>query len=78
MPTPLLKKYAEESGKTMDEAEICWAKAKHEADSKFHGEHDGHYWAYVNTSTRMCLGLPKHPPKTEPKHPDKKDHKKKH
>ncbi len=75
MPTSLLKAYAKESGKSLDEAEKCWAKAKHQADAKFNGKKDGHYWAYTNASTRLCLGLPEHATK---KDKDKtKEHKKK-
>lgn len=61
MPTPLLEAYAKESGKTVEEAEKCWEKSKHEADGMFKGkEKDGHYWSFVNTATRKCMGLPEH------------------
>jgi hypothetical protein len=62
MPTPLLKAYAKESGKTLEEAEKCWEKAKEIADNtEFKDKkQDGSYWAFVNSETRKCLGLPKH------------------
>lgn len=56
MPVKALKIYAEESGKTLAEAEKAWAEAKDEADKKFKKK-DVHYWAYVNATTRAKLGL---------------------
>ena len=56
MPTKTLKAWAKEANKTIDEAEACWEKAKDQASKKFKKE-DEHFWAYVNTTTRKCLGL---------------------
>ena len=59
MPTTLLKTYAKESGKSIEEAEKCWDKSKKQADHVFKDqEKDGQYWAFVNLHTRKCLGLP--------------------
>lgn len=65
MPAPLLKAYAKESGKSLEDAEECWDKAKRMAEGgPFKNEKkDGHYWAFVNTETRKCLGLSPHPVK---------------
>jgi hypothetical protein len=58
MPTSLLKAYAKESKKTIEEVEKCWDKSKHQADAVFKDkEKDGNYWAFVNAETRKCLGL---------------------
>jgi hypothetical protein len=58
MPSKVLKKYAEDSGKTIAEVETIWDEAKKEADVKFK-VHDEHYWSYVNSVTRKKLGLDK-------------------
>ncbi len=68
MPTALLKAYAKEARVSIEVAEKCWDKAKNSADNIYSNkEKDGKYWAMVNTSTRMCLHLPKHPPAKKPK-----------
>lgn len=59
MPTPLLKKYAEETGKTLSEIEKIWDEAKAEAAEKFKNKGPS-YWAYVNATTRHKLGLATH------------------
>lgn len=56
MPHKVLETYAKQSGKTLKQAEECWEKAKVVADKRFE-EKKGPYWAFVNSSTRKCLGL---------------------
>lgn len=61
MPTKVLKDYAKEANKSIEEAEACWEKAKKQAD-KIYGKdgktkHEGMYWGFVNKATRKCLGL---------------------
>jgi hypothetical protein len=56
MPTALLKSYAKEAGKTIEEAEKCWEKSKTQADKIFKKKDDG-YWRFVNSATRKCLKL---------------------
>jgi len=58
MPAAVLKKYAEQSGKTIEEAEECWNKSKERANKKYKDKND-EYWAYVNILTKMCLGIKK-------------------
>ncbi len=65
MPTQQIKKWAKESGKSVDEVEAAWEKAKTEGD-KFHKTRDDQYWGYVNLRTRSIIGLE-----------DKKKHEKK-
>jgi hypothetical protein len=62
MPTKVLEKYAKQSKKTVKQAEACWEKAKQAADKKFK-EKDSQYWAYVNASTKKCLGIKPKPSK---------------
>lgn len=58
MPTKQLQTWAKEAGKTIEEAEVCWEKAKKQANKIYpKQENDNRYWRYVNTSTRKCLGL---------------------
>lgn len=47
MPTPLIKKYAQQSGKTVAEVDAYWNEAKEQAKSKFK-EDSPQFWAYVN------------------------------
>lgn len=63
MPSVALKKWAEESGKSMKEAEEAWEECKTSANSKFDKE-DELYWSYVNVCTRSKLGLVKKSSKT--------------
>jgi hypothetical protein len=58
MPTALMRKYAKESGKSLEEVEKCWAQAKAMGHKLFEQE-DEHFWAFVNSQTRKCLGLDK-------------------
>lgn len=61
MPNSLIKKYAEESGHTVEYVEEIWEDAKKQADAKFDikedSDRDEHYWAYVNHITQVRLGL---------------------
>lgn len=60
MPTPAIKKYAEQSGKTVEEVEKMWEEAVEQADKKFKGDgKNDRYWAYVNAIVRRRLGLSK-------------------
>lgn len=56
MPTKVLESYAKKSHKTIKQAEACWEKAKKAADKKFKTK-GAQYWAYVNATTKQCLGL---------------------
>jgi hypothetical protein len=56
MPTPLMKKYAQEAGCSLEHVEDLWAKAKEIAKGKFDKE-DAHFWAYVNGIVRKGLKL---------------------
>lgn len=56
MPSALLKTYAKRSGKTIEEAEACWERAKSQAEHVFKKNSD-EYWAMVNKKTRECLGI---------------------
>lgn len=58
MPTATMKKYAEQSGKTVEEVEQLWKDCENSAEKKFKKK-DGHFYAYVNTCTRNKLGLNK-------------------
>ena len=64
MPTATMKKYAEQSGKSVEEVEQIWEESKKEADKKFK-KRDSHYWAYVNATTKKKLGLDKQKPGKE-------------
>lgn len=58
MPVAALKKFAEQSGKTLAEAEQAWEEAKEQADKRFHGKiKQDQYWAYVTATTKYKLGL---------------------
>ena len=57
MPTPLIKKYAEKTGKTVAEVEAIWDEAKEAASNAFHGNKSPKYWAYVNGIVRKRLKL---------------------
>lgn len=56
MPTQVLKNYAKKSKKSVEAAEKCWEKAKKQADKVF-PKKDSHYWAFVNASTKKCMGI---------------------
>lgn len=58
MPTKVMKKYAEDSGKSLEEVEKIWHETEAEADGRF-DKRDEHYWAYVNIVVRRKLGLEK-------------------
>lgn len=56
MPTPQLKKYAEKSGKSLEEIESYWEEAKEQAGKKFkHGTPQ--FWAYVSGIVKRRAGL---------------------
>ena len=59
MPNAMIKAYAKQCGKSVDEVEQIWNKIKAEADSKF-DDKSGPYWAYINASTRKILRLKEH------------------
>lgn len=60
MPSATVKKFAEDSGKTVEEVEVLWADCKTAANKKFKkGEQDDGYWPYVTACTRNKLGLKK-------------------
>lgn len=56
MPTPMMKKYADEAGCSLEHVEKLWAQAKDIAGEKFK-KRDGHFWAYVNSIVRKGLKL---------------------
>jgi hypothetical protein len=56
MPSPMIKKYAEESKTSIEQVEKLWSEAKAQATDKFKAQ-DGHYWAYVNSIVRKQLKL---------------------
>lgn len=57
MPTPLIKKYAEQTKKSVAEVEAIWDQAKEAADNAFRGAKGPKYWAYVNGIVRKRLKL---------------------
>jgi len=57
MPVAVLHKYAKESGKSLQEVESYWDEAKKQADKKFDGKKDEHYWAYVHAIVKRRCGL---------------------
>lgn len=57
MPTAVLISYAQQSGKPLHEVEAIWEEAKKEADAKFKGKKDDHYWSYVNAVTKAKCGI---------------------
>lgn len=60
MPSATVKRFAEESGKTIEEVEALWADCKTAAHKKFKkGEQDDGFWPYVTACTRNKLGLKK-------------------
>lgn len=56
MPTKVLKSYAEQSGKTIEEVEKAWEDCKVSANKHFK-EEDPNYYAYVNMCARKKLGI---------------------
>ena len=56
MPSALIKKYAEETGKSVSDVEDVWDSAKSAAEKKFKDQ-GPRYWAYVNAVTRKRLGI---------------------
>lgn len=58
MPIPVIKKYASESGKSIDDVENYWKDAKKSADEAWNGKKkDDHYWAYVTSIVKKRCGL---------------------
>jgi hypothetical protein len=57
MPAPVVKSYAKDSGKNKDTVEGYWDDAKKQADKKFKGKKDNHYWSYVNSITKKRSGV---------------------
>lgn len=56
MPTKQLKDLAKEAGKSIEEAEACWEKAKTQANKVYpKGEKDKNYWGFVVNKTKICL-----------------------
>lgn len=56
MPVPSLKKFAEQSGKSLADAEKAWGEAKEAADKQYK-ESDPQYWGTVTTITKNKLGI---------------------
>lgn len=56
MPVPVLKKFAEESGKTMEEVEKAWEEAKQAALKQYDEDHPA-YWPTVTNITKNKLGI---------------------
>lgn len=56
MPTKQLETLAKKAGKTTEEAEACWNRAKKQADKIFKKQ-DNSYWGFVMSKTEECLGL---------------------
>lgn len=60
MPTKQLKVLAKEAGKSIEEAEQCWEKAKKQADKVYpKGEQDPQYYGFIVNKTKQCLGIKK-------------------
>ena len=73
MPAKQLENYAERSGKSLEEVEEIWDKAKERADQKFEdGEEDPGYWAYVTRITTSKLGIANGGESDKDKEPSKK------
>ena len=72
MPNKVLKSYSERSGRSMEEVEAAWEKAKEQADKKFPPEErdSDEYWSYVNVTCMMMLGIKT--PKKKRTHESKK------
>jgi len=56
MPTPVIKKYAERSGKSVKEVDEYWNEAKEQAAKKFKSE-SSEFWAYVSGIVKRRCGL---------------------
>lgn len=56
MPTPMMNKYADEAGTTVQHVEKVWDDAKKSAKQKF-GKEGPRFWAYVNGTVRKILKL---------------------
>lgn len=56
MPSAVVKKYAEETGKSIQDVEAIWDEAKITAKKKF-DKRDSHFWAYVNAVTKKRCGI---------------------
>lgn len=56
MPSPVVKSFAEKSGKSVQTVEKYWDEAKMSAREKFKNESPS-FWAYVNTVVQKRLGL---------------------
>ena len=57
MPTPLVKKYAEEKGVSVAEAEGKWERAKEEAKSSNVKPDSVSYWKIVTTIFKKMMGV---------------------
>ena len=61
MPIPALKGYALKSGKTIEQVETIWDKAKYDAKGKFNvkpgDKPPAGYWPYVMTLVKQRCGL---------------------
>ena len=57
MPNALIKKFAQKAGKTVEEVEKMWERAKKIAAEKFPSMNGPHYWADVNAITQRGLKL---------------------
>ena len=58
MPSNMVKRYAEQSKKSVETVERIWTACKKQAKNVSKTE-DEHFWAYVNVCTRAKLGLDK-------------------
>ncbi len=56
MPTPMIKKFAAETGKSVRAVEALWNRAKKIADKKFK-QKDAHYYAYTTSILKNMIGL---------------------
>ena len=56
MPTKQLETLAKKAGKSLEETETCWNKAKKQANKIFKKQ-DNLYWGFIMSKTEECLGL---------------------
>lgn len=56
MPSPVVKSFAEKSGKSIQTVEKYWDEAKMSAREKFKRK-DSHFWAYVSAIVQKRLGI---------------------
>ena len=57
MPSNVVKSYAKQSGKSIQEVEAIWNEAKNDAYKKFGEKEDDRFWSYVNAVTKKRCGL---------------------